>query len=154
MTINIDVKIIDQNLIHENITPQYAHFGDAGIDLRACSISEPIEIPPHAQWTINTGVAVQPTNSDMYVAFLVPRSSMGRKGLRLVNTIGIIDSTYQGEIKAIVTNDSNETLTISPYERVVQLIVMPFTPTRINLVADFSALTDRGAGGFGSSGKM
>lgn len=151
--LNINMVICDPNLPVE-YRPTYAYSTDGGLDLRACFLEESIEIPPYAQWTIDTGVAIQPSSpNDLYVAYLFPRSSLGRKGLRLVNTVGIIDSGYQNTIKAIVTNDSDTTITIQPYDRIVQLVLQPLYQANITVVESFDTVTDRGLGGFGSSGR-
>lgn len=151
--LNINMVISDPNLPVE-YRPTYAYSTDGGLDLRACFLKESIEIPPHAQWTIDTGIAIQPSSqNDLYVAYMYPRSSLGKKGLRLVNTVGIIDSGYQNTIKAIVTNDSDTTLTIQPYDRIVQLVLQPLYQANITVVESFDTVTDRGLGGFGSSGR-
>lgn len=145
------VKYFDKKLKDE-YSVKYATEGSAGIDLRAC-INETLEIEPHAEYSIPLGIGLQPKNeNDNYVAYLMPRSSLGRKGLRLLNTIGVIDKDYQNQIIAMITNGSDKTLVIEPYDRICQLILQPYYHVSLQEVDDFDNVTERGLGGFGSTG--
>lgn len=132
-----------------DLCPKIATSGSAGLDLRADKWTT-IEKGQHVK--ISTGVVVE--IPDGYVGFLLPRSSLGAKGLKLVNTIGVIDSDYRGEIMAIVENISDVPFDIDRGERFVQLVVVPCPQMKIEEV-ELNNLSDteRGDGGFGSTGK-
>lgn len=124
--------------------------GAAGYDLCAF-IKNPISIKPNESILISTGVRLWLKNPAL-VAKCYPRSGLGSRGLVLKNLVGVIDSDYQGEIKLCLWNTSSSAITVNPYDRVAQLVIeyvplVPLTP-----VDEFSNLTKRGTGGFGSTG--
>ncbi len=149
----IETRIIDSRIAKELPLPSYATDGSAGLDLRAC-LAEPQEILPTKTLTIGTGIAISICDPG-YMALMAPRSGLGVKhGITLANTIGIIDSDYQDEIKAILYNHSQIPYTIQPGERICQLIIMPVTQVTLTIVEQFSSISKRGTGGFGSTGRF
>lgn len=145
---HIDVKIINP-LIKDQL-PHYATAGSAGLDLRAC-ISEKIVLEPGQTVLIPTGLAIHLADAN-YAAMILPRSGLGHKhGVVLGNLVGLIDSDYQGELMVSTWNRGNTAFTIEPFERIAQMVIVPVVQAQFNLVADFDA-SDRGAGGFGSTG--
>jgi dUTP pyrophosphatase len=149
MKINIDIKIINE-MIKDHL-PDYGSIGSAGLDLRAC-INEEITIKPGETALIPTGFAMFLKNSD-YAACILPRSGLGHKhGIVLGNLVGLIDSDYQGELMVSCWNRSSENFTVNPLDRIAQMIIVPVMQANLNIVKDFEA-TDRGSGGFGSTGK-
>ncbi|QBC42279.1 dUTP diphosphatase [Iodobacter fluviatilis] len=145
----IDVKILDARL-KENL-PQYATKGSAGLDLRAC-LDVPMELAAGATQLVPTGMALHLDDPGL-AAMILPRSGLGHKhGIVLGNLVGLIDSDYQGQIFVSVWNRSQVPFTIQPMERIAQLVIIPVVQMDFNLVEEF-AESDRGAGGFGSTGK-
>jgi dUTP pyrophosphatase len=145
----LDVKILDPRL-NDNL-PQYATAGAAGLDLRAC-IDRPIELKPGATELIPCGVAIHLTDPGL-AAMVLPRSGLAHKhGIVLGNLVGLIDSDYQGQIFVSLWNRGGSAFTLKPMERVAQLVVVPVLQVQLNVVDDFCA-SERGAGGFGSTGK-
>ena len=145
----LDVKILDPRL-KDNL-PQYATAGAAGLDLRAC-IDRPIELKPGATELIPSGIAIHLTDPGL-AAMVLPRSGLGHKhGIVLGNLVGLIDSDYQGQIFVSLWNRGGSAFTLNPMERIAQLVVVPVLQVKLNVVEDFSA-SERGAGGFGSTGK-
>ena len=145
----VDVKLLDPRL-HET-PPQYATPGSAGLDLRAC-IEAPVKLHPGETQLIPTGIAIHLNDPGM-AAMILPRSGLGHKhGIVLGNLVGLIDSDYQGEIMVSTWNRGKEAFVIQPMERIAQLVVVPVLQVQFNLVDEFAA-SDRGAGGFGSTGK-
>jgi dUTP pyrophosphatase len=145
----LDVKILDPRL-NDNL-PQYATAGAAGLDLRAC-IDRPIELKPGATELIPSGIAIHLTDPGL-AAMVLPRSGLGHKhGIVLGNLVGLIDSDYQGQIFVSLWNRGGSAFTLNPMERIAQLVVVPVLQVKLNVVDDFSA-SERGAGGFGSTGK-
>ncbi len=133
--------------------PAYATAGSAGLDLRAC-IDEPVVLLPGDTELIGTGLAVNMLDSGLF-GMVVPRSGLSLKhGIGLKNMVGIIDSDYQGEIKIPCWNHSRQTYTIQPGERICQLLFVPVEQVGLQPVGAFSAVTDRGQGGFGHTGKV
>ncbi|NCW62968.1 MAG: dUTP diphosphatase, partial [Betaproteobacteria bacterium] len=131
--------------------PDYGSIGSAGLDLRAC-INEEITIKPGETALIPTGFAMFLKNPD-YAACILPRSGLGHKhGIVLGNLVGLIDSDYQGELMVSCWNRSSENFTVNPLDRIAQMIIVPVMQANLNIVKDFEA-TDRGSGGFGSTGK-
>ena len=130
------------------LIPERAYEGDAGYDL--CS-TEDIELAPFQRVLISTGLSMEIPSG--YAGFVLPRSGLAiRKGLSLVNTPGLIDSNYRGEIKAIAINlDPSETITVSKGDRIAQLVIMKIENARFTPV-DSLEDSQRGCGGFGSSG--
>jgi dUTP pyrophosphatase len=147
-TMHIDVKIINP-LIKDQL-PHYATAGSAGLDLRAC-ISDKIVLEPGQTVLIPTGLAIHLADAN-YAAIILPRSGLGHKhGVVLGNLVGLIDSDYQGELMVSTWNRGNTAFTIEPFERIAQMVIVPVVQAQFNLVADFDA-SDRGVGGFGSTG--
>jgi len=146
----IDVKIIDPRL-QENL-PAYATAGSAGLDLRAC-LSEPLMLAPNAWQLVPTGIAIHLADAG-YAALILPRSGLGHKhGIVLGNLVGLIDSDYQGQLMVSAWNRSEVAFTIEPMERIAQLVIVPVLQAEFNVVSDFAAPSERGEGGYGSTGK-
>lgn len=135
-------------IVEDGMTvPQYAHEGDAGLDLR---IKHDVTLEPGQRLNVGTGVSVEIPNG--YVGLVFPRSGLATKhGITLSNSVGVIDSGYRGEIGASLINTSDETITLDAHTRVCQMIVMPYAACRIELT-DSLADSERGTGGFGSTG--
>lgn len=148
----IETKIMNP-LMGETIPlPSYATAGSAAMDLRAC-LTEPLTIQPGETVLIPSGIAISIHDPGL-VALLVPRSGLGIKhGIVLANTIGVIDSDYQGEIGIGVFNRGNAAYTIEPGERICQMMFVPVTQAALCVVEEFSNDSARGAGGFGHTGK-
>ena len=145
----LDVKILDPRL-RDNL-PHYATAGAAGLDLRAC-IDAPIELKPGATELVPSGIAIHLTDPGL-AAMVLPRSGLGHKhGIVLGNLVGLIDSDYQGQIFVSLWNRGGSAFMLNPLERIAQLVVVPVLQVQLNLVDDFAA-SERGAGGFGSTGK-
>ena len=127
--------------------PMYAHDGDAGLDLR---ITETVTLEPMQKRIVGCGIAVEIPSGCVGLVF--PRSGLASKmGITLVNSVGVIDSGYRGEIHAPIINQGCETVTLEAGTRVCQLVVMPYVPCELVPVDELSD-TERGAGGFGSTG--
>ena len=152
-TLRIETKAMSP-LIGDTIPlPSYATEGSAAIDLRACMEKE-IEIHPGETAFIDSGIAINIKDPNV-VGIIAPRSGLGiKKGIVLANTIGVIDSDYQGEIKIGLFNRGQSTYIVKPGERICQMMFMPVVNAVLNLVQDFSNETVRGQGGFGHSGKI
>ncbi len=147
--LSVDVKILDPRL-HENM-PGYATNGSAGIDLRAC-IEHALVIQPKQCELIPSGIAMHLADPH-YAAMILPRSGLGHKhGLVLGNLVGLIDSDYQGQLFVSLWNRSQMPFTLMPMERMAQLIIVPVMQAQFNIVQEFPH-SDRGIGGFGSTGK-
>lgn len=143
--VNVSIKRLDPSVE----LPRYAYEGDAGLDLRA---NESADIPPYGRALIPTGLAI--AIPDGYAGFVQPRSGMAlKRGLSIANTPGLIDAHYRGELKVIAVNlDPRETVHIERGERIAQLVIQQ-VPTVHLVEVDELGETDRGAGGFGSSGE-
>ncbi len=145
----IDVKILDARLRDQ--MPQYATSGSAGLDLRAC-IPAPLTLNPGQCELIPAGMAIHIADPG-YAALILPRSGLGHKhGIVLGNLVGLIDSDYQGQLFVSTWNRGTAPFVIQPLERLAQLVVVPVLQVEFNVVDEFGA-SDRGAGGFGSTGK-
>lgn len=145
------LKLLDARLKDSQYAPQYATPGAAGIDLRAC-IDRAIKIHPGETLLVPTGIAIHLTDPSL-AAIILPRSGLGHKhGIVLGNLVGLIDSDYQGEIFVSTWNRSHETFTLNPLDRLAQLVVVPVVQVAFDVVDEFPA-SERGAGGFGSTGK-
>lgn len=146
----IDVKILDPRMKEQ--LPAYATPGSAGLDLRAC-LDAPLDIAPGETHLIPTGLAIHIADPG-YAAMILPRSGLGHKhGIVLGNLVGLIDSDYQGQLMVSTWNRGSTTFTLNPMERLAQLIIVPVMQVNFNIVDEFGA-SDRGAGGFGSTGKQ
>ncbi len=144
----VDIKILDERLRTQ--MPAYATPGSAGLDLRAC-LSEPLTLAPNACQLVPTGMAMY-LKDPGYAALILPRSGLGHKhGIVLGNLVGLIDSDYQGQLMVSAWNRSDVAYTLQPMERLAQLVIVPVVQAQFNLVDDFVA-TQRGAGGYGSTG--
>ena len=149
MSLQVELKILD-NRLNENM-PSYATSGSAGLDLRAC-INESITIKPGETTLLPTGMAIHLANPD-YAAMILPRSGLGHKhGIVLGNLVGLIDSDYQGQLFVSCWNRSQEAFVMNPMERIAQLVIVPILQANFTVVDEFN-LSDRGEGGFGSTGK-
>jgi dUTP pyrophosphatase len=148
--LKVDVKILDARMREQ--LPTYATPGSAGLDLRAC-IDAALELQPGDTFLMPTGLAVHVADPG-YCALVLPRSGMGFKnGIVLANLVGLIDSDYQGQLMVPLWNRSAKTFVLNPLERVAQMIIVPVMQAQFNIVNEFSA-SERGAGGFGSTGKQ
>ena len=149
MTLSIDYKILNP-LIKEHI-PTYASEGSAGLDLRAC-VNDPVVINPGKTELIPTGISIF-IKDPGYAGLILPRSGLGHKhGIVLGNLVGLIDSDYQGELFISTWNRGTSSFTINSLDRIAQLVIVPVSQATFNMVSDY-AKSDRGDGGFGSTGK-
>lgn len=145
----IDVKILDARMADQ--LPAYATAGSAGLDLRAC-LDAPLELAPNAWQLVPTGIAMY-IRDPGYAALILPRSGLGHKhGIVLGNLVGLIDSDYQGQLMVSAWNRSAVPFTLAPMERLAQLVIVPVVQAQFNVVTEFEA-TERGEGGYGSTGK-
>jgi dUTP pyrophosphatase len=145
----IDIKILDPRM--KELLPAYATAGSAGLDLRA-AIGEPLTIAPGATHLVPTGLAIH-IGDPAYAAMILPRSGMGHKhGIVLGNLVGLIDSDYQGELMISTWNRGQVEFTLQPMDRLAQLVIVPVLQLELNVVEEFGA-SERGVGGFGSTGK-
>lgn len=145
-------NLVKVKKVRENaVIPQRATDGSAGADLTAC-LEEPLELLPGKLAKIPTGIAIELADSGL-AAFLFGRSGLGVKhGITLSNSVGVVDSDYRGEICVGLCNVSDEPYTIQPGERVAQMVIMPVIQAEF-VEAETLGETQRGEGGFGSSGK-
>ena len=147
---NLQVKILNAKIGKDIPMPSYSTPGSAGMDLRAC-LEESIDLAPAETSLIPTGVAIFVADPG-YAALILPRSGLGHKhGIVLGNLVGLIDSDYQGELMISAWNRGSSNFTIEPGDRIAQLIVVPVQQVEFNIVSEFLS-TERGTGGFGSSG--
>lgn len=145
----LDLKILDARMREQ--LPAYATTGSAGLDLRAC-LDEPLTLQPGETALVPTGLAIH-VGDPGYAALILPRSGLGHKhGIVLGNLVGLIDSDYQGQLMISTWNRGQTAFTLNPMERLAQLVIVPVVQAEFNIVDDFE-LSDRGAGGFGSTGK-
>ncbi|CAM2149050.1 dUTP diphosphatase [Pararobbsia alpina] len=146
---HIDLKILDERLRDQ--LPQYATPGSAGLDLRAC-LDAPLTLEPGATALVPTGLAIHLADPG-YAAVILPRSGLGHKhGIVLGNLVGLIDSDYQGQLMISTWNRGSQAFVLNPFERLAQLVVVPVVQATFNIVDEFES-SERGAGGFGSTGK-
>jgi dUTP pyrophosphatase len=144
----LDVKILDERMRSQ--MPHYATAGSAGLDLRAC-IDAAIELAPGQTVLIPTGLSIHLADPG-FAAVLLPRSGLGHKhGVVLGNLVGLIDSDYQGELKISTWNRGQTAFKIEPFERIAQMVIVPVVQVQWNIVEAFDN-SDRGQGGFGSTG--
>ena len=147
---HIDVKILDPRLADQ--LPAYATPGSAGLDLRAC-LDAPLTLQPNAWQLVPTGMAIY-LKDPAYAALILPRSGLGHKhGIVLGNLVGLIDSDYQGQLMVSAWNRSDVAFTIEPMERIAQLVIVPVVQAEFCIVDEFAAASERGEGGYGSTGK-
>ena len=147
----VQVKILDPRIGQEFPLPTYATAHSAGLDLRAC-LNEPLKLQSNETKLIPTGIAIYMADPSM-AAVILPRSGLGHKhGIVLGNLVGLIDADYQGELQISCWNRSQDCFTIMPGDRIAQLVFVPIIRTDFECVNEF-VVTERGAGGFGSSGR-
>ncbi|MEY4974943.1 MAG: hypothetical protein RIQ97_138 [Pseudomonadota bacterium] len=146
---DLDVKILDARL--QGQLPEYATPGSAGLDLRAC-LDAPLTLAANAWQLVPTGLAIH-LRDPAYAALILPRSGLGHKnGIVLGNLVGLIDSDYQGPLMVSCWNRGQAAFTVQPMERIAQLVIVPVVQASFREVDDFSA-SERGTGGFGSTGR-
>lgn len=144
----LQVRILDERL--HAMPPAYATAGSAGIDLRAC-VPAPLRLAPGASALVPAGIAIHLEDPGL-AALILPRSGLGhRNGIVLGNLVGLIDSDYQGQIMVSLWNRSDQAYEVQPLERIAQLVIIPVRQVRLRQVDAF-VQSDRGAGGFGSTG--
>lgn len=147
----IDVKILDPRIGKDFPLPTYATPGSAGLDLRAC-LDSSVELAPGETTLLPTGLAIHIADTNL-AAVILPRSGLGHKhGVVLGNLVGLIDSDYQGQLMVSVWNRGQKSFTIEPGERIAQMVFVPVVQAEFNLVEEFDS-SERGAGGFGHSGR-
>ena len=148
---SLQVKILDDRIGIDIPFPEYATSGSAGLDLRACLKQNQV-IQPGETILIPTGLAIHLADPG-YAAMILPRSGLGHKhGIVLGNLVGLIDSDYQGELMVSCWNRGSEAFEIAVGERIAQMVIVPVIQTSFEIVTEFDD-SDRGAGGFGSTGK-
>ncbi len=144
----IDLKLLDARLAEQ--LPAYATPGSAGLDLRAC-LDAALVIEPGQTVLIPTGLAIHIADPGL-AAMILPRSGLGHKhGIVLGNLVGLIDSDYQGPLMVSCWNRGAAAFTVQPLDRIAQLVIVPVVQAAFRVVPAFS-VSDRGAGGFGSTG--
>lgn len=147
----LQVKILDRRIGTDYPLPHYATPGSAGLDLRAC-LDAPVTLEPGQTELIPTGIAIHLDDAGL-AAVLLPRSGLGHKhGIVLGNLVGLIDSDYQGQVMVSCWNRGQAAFTVEPGERIAQMVIVPVVQVRFEVVDEFTA-SERGAGGFGSTGK-
>ena len=145
----VDLKILDERIRAH--LPAYATPGSAGLDLRAC-LDAPITIGPNEWQLVSTGMAIHLVDP-AFAALILPRSGLGHKhGIVLGNLVGLIDSDYQGPLMVSAWNRSTVPFVLNPMERLAQLVIVPVVQAQFNVVEDFDAVSQRGTGGYGSTG--
>jgi dUTP pyrophosphatase len=144
---SVDLRVGKLN--GDAILPTRAHDGDAGLDLYAC---EAAHIGPGERWSVGTGIAVE--IPDGHAGLVLPRSGLAREhGISLVNSPGLIDSGYRGEVRVLLLNtDPAEVFRVEPGDRIAQLLITPIASV-VPVEAEALAESARGEGGFGSSGR-
>ena len=146
----VDIQVLDPRMADQ--LPAYATPGSAGLDLRAC-LDAPVELAPNAWQLIPTGLAIHLADPG-FAAMILPRSGLGHKhGIVLGNLVGLIDSDYQGQLMVSAWNRSATAFTIQPMERIAQMVIVPVVQAQFRVVSSFSAPSERGAGGYGSTGR-
>ncbi len=147
----LQVRVLDERLGRDHPLPAYATEGSAGLDLRAC-LDAPLVLEPGATELIPTGLSIYIGDPGL-AAMILPRSGLGhRHGVVLGNLVGLIDSDYQGQLMVSTWNRGQTRYTVAPFERIAQLIIVPVVQVSLDVVDAFEE-SDRGDGGFGSSGR-
>jgi dUTP pyrophosphatase len=145
----LEVRVLDPR-IRKNL-PHYATTGAAGLDLRAC-LDAPLVLQPGDSQLVPAGIAIHLGDPGL-AAVVLPRSGLGAKhGIVLGNLVGLIDSDYQGQVFVSLWNRGKAPFTIQPLERIAQLVVVPVVQVELEVVEQFAS-SERGAGGFGSTGR-
>ena len=145
----VKLKVLDERI--RLVIPVRSTEGSAGVDLRAC-LDHPLTIPAGECKLIGTGIAIHIDDPGL-AGIIVPRSGLGhRHGIILGNSVGVIDSDYQGELKVSCWNRSSKDYDINPKERIAQLLIIPVVHAQFNVVESFDE-TERGSGGFGHTGR-
>jgi dUTP diphosphatase len=145
----LQIRVLDERV--RDALPHYATAGAAGLDLRAC-LDAPLDLAPGDSQLVPSGIAIHLGDPGL-AAVVLPRSGLGAThGIVLGNLVGLIDSDYQGQIFVSVWNRGRSHFTIAPLERIAQLVVVPVVQVALEVVDAFTA-SDRGAGGFGSTGR-
>ena len=148
----VQLKVLNPQVGTSIPLPSYATNGSAGMDLRAC-IEQPIELLPGDVQLISTGIAIHISNPE-HAGIIMPRSGLGHKhGIILGNTVGLIDSDYQGELFISCWHRGSKPFTIAVGERIAQLVIIKVAQINLNIVTDFSA-SERAVGGFGHTGRI
>jgi dUTP pyrophosphatase len=148
--IDIALKILDTRLGNSIPLPETATIGSAGMDLRA-ALEQPLTLAPGDSALVPSGMAIH-IDDPGWCALIVPRSGLGHKhGLVMGNLVGVIDADYQGPLMISCWNRGNQPYTIEVGDRIAQLLLVPVAQARLNVVTEFVA-SERGAGGFGSTG--
>ncbi|WP_394065342.1 dUTP diphosphatase [Alcaligenes sp. WGS1538] len=148
----IEARIVNELLGATIETPSYATDGSAAMDLRAC-LEQAVTLPAGGRMLVKTGLAINMMDPGL-VAIVASRSGLSLKhGVRVAQGIGVIDADYHGEIGVILANDSDADYVIQPGERIAQLMFQPVVQVALQFVDQFSTETERGTGGFGSTGK-
>ena len=146
---SIDIKVLDARMAEH--LPHYATPGSAGLDLRAC-LDHALTLAPGQTQLIPTGLSIH-IGDPGFAAMLLPRSGLGHKhGIVLGNLVGLIDSDYQGPLMVSCWNRGSTAFVIEPMERIAQMVIVPVAQATFRRVDSFAS-SDRGEGGFGSTGK-
>ncbi|AXI03195.1 dUTP diphosphatase [Aquirhabdus parva] len=148
----LQLKILDPRIGTTWPLPAHATSGSAGIDLRAC-LAEPVVLEPNTTLLVKTGMSIYIEDTH-YAGLILPRSGLGHKhGIVLGNLVGLIDSDYQGELMVSVWNRGTTAFTLEPGERMAQYVLVPIMQTSFDIVDEFVE-SERGAGGFGHTGRQ
>lgn len=148
----IETRVVNPLLGNSIPVPAYATEGSAAMDLRAC-LAGGVTIPPGGRLLVETGIAINMMDPGL-VAIVASRSGLSLKhGVRVAQGIGVIDADYHGEICVILANDSDKPYHVEPGDRIAQLMFQPVVQVALHVVDEFSTETERGAAGFGSTGK-
>ena len=147
----IEARIVNDLLGSTIPEPTYATDGSAAMDLRAC-IEEPVTLPPGERALVKTGLAINMMDPSL-AAIIASRSGLSlNHGIRVAQGIGLIDADYHGELGVILANDGEEEYVVKPGDRIAQLLFQPVVKVSFQYVDQFSTETERGTGGFGSTG--
>lgn len=146
----VDVRLLDPRMA--DAMPAYATPGSAGLDLRAC-LDQPLVLEPGQAELIPTGLSIHLRDPGL-AAMILPRSGLGHKhGIVLGNLVGLIDSDYQGPLMVSCWNRGQAAFTVQPLERIAQLVIVPVVQATFRQVNSFDQASERGEGGFGSTGR-
>ena len=147
----VQMRILDDRIGQDIPMPTYATDGSAGLDLRAC-LKAPVTLAPGESLLIPTGLSIYIEDNSL-AAVILPRSGLGHKhGIVLGNLVGLIDSDYQGELMVSCWNRGTTAFTVNVGERIAQLVLVPVVQAQFEIVDEFHA-SERGEGGFGSTGR-